>query len=129
MVERMGKRELVALLSLSFWCLMIVVWLFLAVPWVCLQFVIVVFSDHTHYFLNWISFSMKTAWSLIRIFIQFALCCQLKTLFFLVNHRAQHTVQQKWLTLFTWSSTEALEVIFLSILCCPLLSLDEVGGI
>ena len=44
----MGKRELVALLSLSSWCLMIVVWLFLAVPWVSLQFVIVVFPDHTH---------------------------------------------------------------------------------
>ena len=44
----MGKRELVALLSLSSWCPMIVVWLFLAVPWVCLQFVIVVFLDHTH---------------------------------------------------------------------------------
>ena len=43
-----GKRELVALLGLSSWCLVIVVWLFLAVPWVCLQFVIVVFSDHTH---------------------------------------------------------------------------------
>ena len=27
-----GKRELVALLSLSSWCLVIVVWLFLAVP-------------------------------------------------------------------------------------------------
>ena len=26
---------------------MIVVWLFLAVPWVCLQFVIVLFPDHT----------------------------------------------------------------------------------
>ena len=45
----MGKRELVALLSLSSWCLVIVVWLFLAVPWVCLQFVIVVLPDHTHY--------------------------------------------------------------------------------
>ena len=43
-----GKRELVALLSLSSWCLVIVVWLFLAVPWVCLQFVIVVFSDQSH---------------------------------------------------------------------------------
>ena len=48
-----GKRELVALLSLSSfslssWCLMIVVWLFLAVPWVCLQFVIEVLPDHTH---------------------------------------------------------------------------------
>ena len=44
----MGKRELVALLSLSSWCLVIVVSLFLAVPWVCLQFAIVVFPDHTH---------------------------------------------------------------------------------
>ena len=44
----MGKRELVALLSLSSWCLVIVVWLFLAVPWVSLQFVIVIFHDHTH---------------------------------------------------------------------------------
>ena len=37
------------LLSLSSWCLVIDVWLFLAVQWVGLQFVIVVFSDHTHY--------------------------------------------------------------------------------
>ena len=37
-----------ALLSLSSWCLVIVVWLFLAVPYACLQFVIMVFPDHTH---------------------------------------------------------------------------------
>ena len=35
----MGKREMVALLSLTSWCLVVVVWLILAVPWVCLQFV------------------------------------------------------------------------------------------
>ena len=46
----MGKGELVALLSLSSWCLVIVVWFFLAAPWVCLQFVIVVIPDHTNYF-------------------------------------------------------------------------------
>ena len=46
----MGKRELIALLKFSSWCLVIVVWLLLAVPWVCLRFVIVVFPDHTHYF-------------------------------------------------------------------------------
>ena len=40
----MEKRELVALLSQSSWCVVIVVWLFLAVPLVCLQFVIVLFS-------------------------------------------------------------------------------------
>ena len=42
-----GKRQLVALLNLSSWCLMVVEWLFLAVPWGCLRFVIVVFPDHT----------------------------------------------------------------------------------
>ena len=44
----MGKRELVALLNLSSWCLVVVERLFLAVPRDCLRFVIVVFSDHTH---------------------------------------------------------------------------------
>ena len=44
----MGKRELVALLNLSSWCLVMGEWLFLAVPWGCLQFVIVVFPDHSH---------------------------------------------------------------------------------
>ena len=48
----MGKMELVALLGLSSWCLEIVLWLSHAVPWVCLRFVILVFSDHTHYFGN-----------------------------------------------------------------------------
>ena len=43
-----GKRELVALLYLSSWCLVMVERLFLAVPWGCLRFVIVVFPDHTH---------------------------------------------------------------------------------
>ena len=47
----MGKRELVALLNLSSWCLVMVERFFLAVPRGCLQFVIVVFPDHTHYFL------------------------------------------------------------------------------
>ena len=44
--ELMGKRELVALLNLSSWCLVTVEQLFLAVPRGCLQFVIVVFPDH-----------------------------------------------------------------------------------
>ena len=41
----MGKRELVALLYLSSWCLVVDIWLFLTVPWVGLQFVIVVYPD------------------------------------------------------------------------------------
>ena len=44
----MGKRELVTLLILSFWCLLMVERFFLPVPQGCLQFVIVVFPDHTH---------------------------------------------------------------------------------
>ena len=49
----MEQRELADLLSLSSWYLVIVVWLFLTMPRVCLQFVSVVFPDHTHLlFLN-----------------------------------------------------------------------------
>ena len=44
----MGKRELIALLNLSSWCLVMVERLFLAVPRGSLQFVIAVFPDHTH---------------------------------------------------------------------------------
>ena len=44
----MGKRELIALLNLSSCCLVMVERLFLTVPRGCLQFVIVVFPDHTH---------------------------------------------------------------------------------
>ena len=50
----MGKRELIALLNLSSWCLVMVERLFLAVPRGCPQFVIVVFPDHTHLlFMRW----------------------------------------------------------------------------
>ena len=44
----MGKSDLIALLNLSSWCLVMVERLLLAVPRGCLQFVIVVFPDHTH---------------------------------------------------------------------------------
>ena len=46
------KRELIALLLLSFWCHVTVsaLWLFLTVPLVGLQCVIVVFPDHTRLF-------------------------------------------------------------------------------
>ena len=44
------KRKLIALLLLSYRCIVTIngLWLFLAVPWVGLQYVIVVFPDHTH---------------------------------------------------------------------------------
>ena len=47
-ITLMGKRELVALLNLTSWCLVMVERLFLAVSGGCLRFVIVVFPDHTH---------------------------------------------------------------------------------
>ena len=42
-----GKRELIALLNLSSWCLVMVERLFLAVPRGCVQSVLVVFPYHT----------------------------------------------------------------------------------
>ena len=61
-----GKRELIALLNLSSWCLVMVERLFLEVPRGCLQFVIVVFPDHAHLlfvcnFLLWRSSRNKSA--------------------------------------------------------------------
>ena len=55
----MGKRELVALLNLSFWCLVMVEQIFLSVPQGCLRFVIVVFPDRTHYFCIMILYTLK----------------------------------------------------------------------
>ena len=54
----MEKRELIALLNLSSWCFVMVERLFLAVPRGRLQFVIVVFPDHTH-LLFWILFGIS----------------------------------------------------------------------
>ena len=55
----MGKRELVALLNLSSWCLVVVGRLFLAVPQGCLQFVIVVFPHHTHLLFSRLGFKLR----------------------------------------------------------------------
>ena len=43
----MGKKELVALLCLSSWCLMIGEWLFLTMPWVCLS-AVCEYPDHSY---------------------------------------------------------------------------------
>ena len=64
----MGKRELIALLNLSSWCLVVVERLFLVVPRGCLQFVIVVFPDHTHLlFLKLCSLNLAHAHAQIKI--------------------------------------------------------------
>ena len=47
----MGKGELVVLLNLSSWCLVMVEWLFLTVPWGCLQFVLWYFLIILTYYL------------------------------------------------------------------------------
>ena len=52
------QRELVALLLLSSCCLVTlsVLWLFLVVPWVGLQWVIVVVSNHIHLLVGYLAF-------------------------------------------------------------------------
>ena len=55
----MGKRELVSLLNLSSLCLVMVGRLFLTLPQSCLQFVIVVFPDHTHLLFFKTSYRLK----------------------------------------------------------------------
>ena len=65
----MGKRELIALLSLYSWCLLIVVWLFLVVLPICLQFVIVVFPDHTHLLFKHPCWATETSWSIIFFYV------------------------------------------------------------
>ena len=80
-ITLMGKRELVALLNLSFWCLVKVEQLFLAVPRGCLRFVIVVFPDHTHLlFLNrfcTIPKSVTASKAITCICLNICLLCQL----------------------------------------------------
>ena len=61
----MRKIELIALLNLSSWCLVMVERLFLTVPRGCLQFVVVVFPDHTDYYFGYRSgstFSRALNW-------------------------------------------------------------------
>ena len=69
----MGKRELVALLNLSSWCLVMVERLFLAVPWNwgCLRFVIVVFPVDTH--LLFLSLSVPAAFPGFRFLNSFSM--------------------------------------------------------
>ena len=71
----MGKRELIALLNLSSWCLVMVERLFLTVSRGCLQFVIVVFPDHTHLLFLLILksyFSLDWFPSLIKLYFRYA---------------------------------------------------------
>ena len=72
----MGKRELIALLNLSSWCLVMVERLFLTVPRGCLQFVIVVFPDHTH--LLFLNENILTVATQLLYFFQEARECNLK---------------------------------------------------
>ena len=68
----MGKRELIALLNLSSWCLVMVERLFLTVPRGCLQFVIVVFPDHTHLLF------LKMDYQRHQTYLTFVLACECK---------------------------------------------------
>ena len=63
----MGKKELVALLNLSSWCFVMVERLFLAVPWGCLRFVIVVFPDHTHLLFWKLCSAIQESWLMVSV--------------------------------------------------------------
>ena len=65
----MGKRELVTLLFLSFWCFVIAVWLFLTVPWVRLQFVL--FHGHTHllFFIELSCLNVKLSFLVVALYL------------------------------------------------------------
>ena len=65
----MGKRELIALLNLSSWCFVMVERLFLAVPRGCLQFVIVVFPDHTHLLFSLVVYTLFIVASISCVFV------------------------------------------------------------
>ena len=64
----MGKRELIALLDLSSWCLVMVGRLFLAVPQGCLQFVIVIFPGRTLLLFLRVWICLYMGWSVIALF-------------------------------------------------------------
>ena len=83
----MGKRGLVALLNLSSWCLVMVERLFLAVPGGCLQFVIVVFPDHTHLlFMTFLITCYYTQFSVALLFMKHNLSlCLILMIFFNLN--------------------------------------------
>ena len=61
------KRKLVILLLLSYRCIFTinVLWLLLTVPWVGLQCVIVVFPDHTHFFIDYCKLITEYGWMAI----------------------------------------------------------------
>ena len=52
-------RYFIAFILMSFWCLVIVVWPFLSVPWVYLHFEMVVFPAYTHCYRYYFAISKK----------------------------------------------------------------------
>ena len=50
--EEKAKADCVAFIVFKMYCYYICLWLYLTVPWACLQYVIVVFPDHTHLLFN-----------------------------------------------------------------------------
>ena len=73
----MGKRELIALLNLSSWCLVMVERLVLVVEQGCLQFMIVVFPDHTHllFLTSWLSYVMSNCKVVTFPLVSLVRCC------------------------------------------------------
>ena len=103
----MGKRELIALLNLSSWCLVMVERLFLAVPRGSLQFVIVVFPDHTHLLFfqeKCKNMMMRFQSSIYRnhksAFLSYDLCR------YVINHFRKHSYLDNWYHLWLFSTRQ-----------------------
>ena len=65
------KRKMVALLLLSYRCIVTVnvLWLFITVPWFGLQYVNMVFTDHTYLFLVHLNNDILTVRSLYVLYL------------------------------------------------------------
>ena len=94
----MGKREMVALLCSFSWCLMIVVWLFLSMPRVCLQFVIVLFPDHTHLlFLGDLTkMFLKSFYSIISVYNLVYMFLFSFLLMMFISYRSYYCIATRW---------------------------------
>ena len=66
-----GEERTGCFAILSFWCLVIVVWLFLTVPWVCLQFVFGLLPDNTHllFFIELYCLNVKLSFLVVALYL------------------------------------------------------------
>ena len=104
----MGKRELVALLYLSSWCLVMVERLFLAVPWGCLRFVIVVFLDHTHLLYRYIEIAIVC--KLLKIYSVSPMKLLIRNESFIWERSVLSLLHTQWKCSYEWALRTLLQI-------------------